>query len=299
MSDNARLPAAVTTSFMGPFTSDFPWPAPAKLNLFLHVTGRRADGYHELQTLFQFLDYGDSLFFQPRGDGIVQRIGGPAEVPENHDLSVRAARLLSEVSGARLGADIRIEKRIPLGGGLGGGSSNAATTLVALNRLWNLGLPLDELASLGLRLGADVPVFVRAQASWAEGIGDRLWPVELPEPWFLVVTPPVAVSTQDIFQAPELRRDQPRVELQDYLAGRTGNVCAAVTCARHPLVAQALQTLSAHGPARMSGTGASVFLALEDRTRALVLRDQMPAEWRAFVARGLNRSPLADIMRGL
>lgn len=282
-----------------PFNVEFAWPAPAKINLFLHITGRRDDGYHLLQTVFQFLDYGDSLYFQPRGDGICRRLDGNQDIPEDQDLTVRAARLLSEVSGAGLGADIRIRKRIPLGGGLGGGSSDAATTLVALNRLWNLGIPYDEIADLGLELGADVPVFVRAHAAWAEGVGDRLWPVELPEPWYLVITPPVSVPTAEIFTAPELQRDQAPVELADFKAGRTGNVCEAVTRARYPEVGAVLDWLSGHGKARMSGTGSSCFIALPSLREAERLRHSVPSQWQAFVAQGLNRSPLADIMRGL
>jgi len=284
---------------LAPFTHEFPWPAPAKLNLFLHVTGRRKDGYHELQTLFQFLDYGDSLFFVPRGDGQVLRQTALPGIAPDEDLAVRAAKLLGKLSGANLGADIRVEKRIPLGGGLGGGSSNAATTLVALNRLWNTGFTTAELAEIGLKLGADVPVFVRGLASWAEGVGERLSPVEMPEPWYLVIIPPVAVSTRDIFDAPELRRDCPRVTLDDYLAGRTDNVCEPVTTARYPGVRAALDWARQQGPARMSGTGASVFVPYAERALASAAQRSVPEGWKSFVARGLNRSPLTAIMRGL
>lgn len=277
---------------LGPFTAAFPWPAPAKLNLFLHVTGRRADGYHQLQTLFQFLEHGDTLFFTPRGDGVIRRLDGPAEIAEPDDLTMRAARAIQQASGCNLGADIRLEKRLPIGGGLGGGSSDAATTLVALNRHWNLGLPVDELAQLGLRLGADVPVFVRGLAAWAEGVGEQLRPVVLPEPWFLVVTPPVAISTAEIFAAPELRRDHPPVTMDDYLAGRTENVFEPVTCARHPQVRAALDALNRYAPARMSGTGASVFAAFAERSAARAAQETLPREWHSFVARGCNRSPL-------
>ena len=282
-----------------PFNVEFAWPAPAKLNLFLHVTGRRADGYHLLQTVFQFLDYGDSLYFAPRGDGVCRRVEGNYDIPDDQDLAVRAARLLSEISGAGLGADIRVRKRIPFGGGLGGGSSDAATTLVALNRLWNLGIPYDEIADIGLRLGADVPVFVRAQAAWAEGIGDKLWPIELPESYFLVVTPPVQVSTAEIFTAPELKRDQQAIDLAAFKAGEGINVCEAVTRVRHPQVAEVLDWLAPHGKARMSGTGASCFLAFDSLIEAERVRQEVPKHWQAFVGKGLNRSPLADIMRGL
>lgn len=282
-----------------PFSADFAWPAPAKLNLFLHIVGRRADGYHRLQTVFQFLDFGDSLYFTPRGDGVCQRLEGSESIPAESDLVVRAARLLSDFSGAGLGADIRVRKRIPVGGGLGGGSSDAATTLVALNRLWNLGVPFDEIAQLGLKLGADVPVFVRAHAAWAEGVGDRLWPIELPEPWYLVVTPPVEVSTAEIFSAPELQRDAAPIDIAAFKAGAGANVCEPVTRARYPAVGAVLDWLAPYGKVRMSGTGASCFIAFDSLRDAERVRHAVPREWQAFVARGLNRSPLADIMRGL
>ena len=282
-----------------PLTAEFPWPAPAKINLFLHVVGRRADGYHELQTVFQFLDHGDTLFFRPRGDGVCHRESGPAAIEEDQDLAVRAARLLSQASGCGLGADIRIEKRLPLGGGLGGGSSNAATTLVALNRLWNLGFTRDELANLGLKLGADVPVFIHGQASFAEGIGEKLSTLELPEPWFLLVTPPVSVSTREIFEAPELKRDTPRITARQFRAGSsTRNDCEPVTRARYPLVEEALQRLGKFAHARMTGTGSSVFAAFASRPEALMARAAMPAGWGSFIARGLNESPLARLRAG-
>ena len=280
-----------------PFTTEFPWPAPAKLNLFLHVTGRRPDGYHNLQTVFQFLDFGDSLFFVPRGDGVIRRTEGAAGIPEEQDLIVRAARAIKAASGAGLGADIALTKRIPIGGGLGGGSSNAATTLVALNRLWNLGFTTDELASIGLRLGADVPVFVRGLAAWAEGVGEHLRPLNLPEPHYLVLTPPVAVSTGEIFGAPELPRASEPITAEAFMAGAGQNDCEAVTCARYPQVREALDWLRRFGPARMSGTGASVFLPCPSRAEARTLQDQAPRHWHSFVAAGLNQSPLLGIMR--
>lgn len=282
-----------------PLTAEYPWPAPAKINLFLHIVGRRDDGYHELQTVFQFLDHGDTLFFRPRGDGVCVNLTPLEGVNPDHDLAVRAARLLSQASGCGLGADIRIDKRLPMGSGLGGGSSNAATTLVALNRFWNLGFTRDELANLGLRLGADVPVFVHGHASFAEGVGERLTTLELPEPWFLVVSPPVAVSTREIFEAPELRRDTPRITSRQYRAGSvTRNDCEPVTRARYPLVEQALQQLRKFAPARMTGTGGSVFAAFASRPEALMARAAMPAGWGSFVARGLNDSPLSRLRAG-
>lgn len=286
-------------SVADPFSSRFAWPAPAKINLFLHITGRRADGYHELQTLFQFLDWGDRLWFQPRGDGLCRRLEGPAEVDPEQDLVVRAARLLSQRSGAGLGVDIRIDKQIPLGSGLGGGSSDAATTLVALNRLWNLGLPPDELAALGLRLGADVPVFLRAEAAWAEGVGERLQAAAPEEGWLLLLCPPVAVSTAEIFSAPALRRDTAPIRPQDWRWEDSRNDCEPITSARYPEVAAALAWLRQRAPARMSGTGASVFGRFADPAAARAAAAEAPAAWRPRVVRGLNRSPLAAILRGL
>lgn len=282
-----------------PLTHEFPWPAPAKINLFLHVLGRRADGYHELQTVFQFLDHGDTLFFRPRGDGICQRETELEGVSQDQDLAVQAARLLSKASGCGLGADIRIDKRLPMGSGLGGGSSNAATTLMALNRLWNLGLTRDELCSLGLRIGADVPIFIHGQASFAEGIGERLTALTLPEPWFLVLTPPVHISTNEIFQSEELRRDTPRITARQFRAGSvTRNDCEPVTRARYPLVDEAMRCLGKFAPTRMSGTGASVFAAFASRPEALMARAAMPTGWSSFIARGLNESPLSRLRAG-
>ncbi len=280
----------------GAFTAAFAWPAPAKLNLFLHVVGRREDGYHELQSVFQFTDFCDRLYFVPRGDTEIRRLDGPAGIPAEQDLSVRAARLIQRASGCELGADIRIDKRIPLGAGLGGGSSNAATTLVALNRLWNLGFTIDELATLGLSLGADVPVFVRGQAAWAEGVGERLTPVKLAEPWYVIVVPAVQVSTAEIFSAATLQRDCAPITFDDFLAGAGSNVCEPVTVARHPDVGAALAALRQHGAARMSGTGASSFLSCTTREDAERIAAQLPAHWTKVVARGLNASPLRDAM---
>lgn len=282
-----------------PLTNEFPWPAPAKINLFLHVVGRREDGYHDIQTVFQFLDHGDSLFFRPRGDGICRRENVLPDIPEQDDLALRAARLLSQASGCGLGADIRIEKRLPLGSGLGGGSSNAATTLLALNRLWNLGLTADELASIGLRIGADVPIFIHGQASFAEGVGQHLTTLSLPEPWYLVVTPPQFVSTREIFEAEELRRDTARITARQYRAGSvTRNDCEPVTRKRFPLVDDALNRLGKYGAARMSGTGASVFAAFSSRPEALLARSAMPDGWSSFIARGLNESPMSRLRAG-
>ena len=275
------------------------WPAPAKLNLFLHITGRRADGYHNLQTVFQFLDYGDALHFTPRADGVIRAIHALPDVSAEHDLSVRAARLLQHETGTAQGVDIRLENHIPLGAGLGGGSSDAATTLVALNRLWRTHLAPDELARLGLQLGADVPVFVHGVAAWAEGVGDELAAVTLPEPWYVVVTPPCRISTAAIFSAPDLTRTSPPLTMRDFRTEQLSayrNDCEAAVCRRYPEVAEALARLAACAPARMTGTGSSVFTAfaheLQARTalESLAL-DRLPG-WRGLVAQGRNLSPL-------
>ncbi len=269
-----------------------PWPAPAKLNLFLHITGRREDGYHQLQTVFQFLDYGDLLYFSPRPDGRINRTNDLPGVPEESDLVVRAAKLLQQTSGCTQGADIQVNKYLPMGGGLGGGSSDAATTLIALNHLWSLGLPREALAQLGLQLGADVPVFVHGHAAWAEGIGEKLTDVELPEPWFVVLIPTVQVTTAKIFNDPELTRDCPPITIRDFLTGQGGNVCQPLVEKRHPAVAEALEWLGQHGKAMMTGTGACVFAAFEQEALAREVFSVRPQGWQGFVAKGCNRSPL-------
>ncbi len=271
-----------------------PWPAPAKLNLFLHITGRRDDGYHLLQSVFQFLDYGDELFFNLREDGEIQRLNALPGVPAEQDLVVRAARLLQLETGTSLGADIRVDKKLPMGGGLGGGSSDAATTLVALNQLWALGLDVKRLAELGLALGADVPVFVRGQAAWAEGVGETLTPVTLEEPWFVVIIPPVSVSTAEVFGDSQLTRDCPPITIRDFLSGRGTNVCEPVVRGHYPQVAEALNWLSPFAPARMTGTGACVFAAFGNESQARDVVSQLPEGWNGFFAKGRNRSPLLD-----
>ena len=271
------------------------WPAPAKLNLFLHVTGRRPDGYHELQTVFQLIDLADSLHFTPRTDGEVRRVGGPAEVPAEADLCVRAARALQAACGIeRRGADIRLEKRIPIQGGLGGGSSDAATTLVALNEIWGLRLAPSLLAELGAHLGADVPVFVLGRTAWGEGIGERLTPLELPEKHYAVVFPGVGMPTAEVFQAPELTRKTPETTIRGFLKAGGRNDCEPVVTGRSPEVRRALAWLAARGEARMTGTGSCVFAAFADRAAAAAALEGLPPEWRGFVARGLDRSPLQE-----
>lgn len=272
--------------------SDAPWPAPAKLNLFLHVLGRRPDGYHELQTVFQLIDLADELEVGVREDGRILRHGGPAGVPAEQDLVVRAARRLQAASGTRLGADLRVVKRIPLGGGLGGGSSDAATALVALDALWGTDLGEEALARLGLSLGADVPVFVHGRNAWAEGVGERLAPVELPQRWFAVIRPPVAVSTATVFQAAELTRNSPRITIRGFLEAGGRNDCEAVVVARHPEVRQALERLGRFAPARLTGTGSCVFAAFGAESEARAAVAGLPEGWQGFAVRGLARSPL-------
>ena len=272
---------------------DGAWPAPAKINHFLHVTGRRSDGYHLLQTVFQFLDFGDEILLSLRDDDRIT-LSADYKVPQGEDLVVRAARALRETAGRPLGADIEVRKRIPPGGGLGGGSSDAATTLTGLNRLWDLGLDRQALARIGLELGADVPVFVHGQAAWAEGVGEQLKAVALPEKWFLVVHPGCAVATAEIFHHPDLTRNSPAITIRAFLAGAGANDCEPVTRRLHPEVGAALDWLRTHGEARMSGTGSCVFAAFDSEEGARALHAQLPRAWTGFVARGLNRSPLLD-----
>lgn len=276
--------------------STITWLAPAKLNLFLHITGRRADGYHDLQTVFQFIDLADELRFSPRHDGQVQLRTNLPDVPAGDNLVVRAARLLLAETGTNLGVEIDLVKRLPMGAGLGGGSSNAATTLLALNQIWRLGLTREELSTLGLRLGADVPIFINGQASWAEGVGERLTPLQLAEPWYVVVMPPCQVSTRAVFSAPDLTRNSKPITIPDFLSGAGHNDCEPLVCRLYPEVARALSRLSEYGPARMTGSGACVFAAFEDEQHARrvarkIMQEQPPAE-HAFVARGMNESPL-------
>jgi len=272
------------------------WPAPAKLNLFLHVTGRRPDGYHELQTLFQLIDLNDTVAIRVTGDGRIERPAGPVGVDPDSDLTVRAAKALQAATGCKAGASLRITKRIPMGGGLGGGSSDAATVLLALNHLWGCGLSVDELARIGLPLGADVPVFVRGSSAWAEGVGERLEPIELPERWYVVIHPGVAVPTRDVFQSPELTRNSPVITIRAFFGpgGFSGsrNDCEPVVRARYPAVADALSWLEKFAPARLTGTGSCIFASFASAPDAERVAARVPDRWRAFVARGLNVSPM-------
>ncbi len=274
------------------------WPAPAKLNLFLHVIGRRADGYHLLQTVFHLLDWGDTVHLRPRADGVIRRASTLAGVAEHDDLVVRAARRLREhVGQPGLGADIAVDKRIPLGGGLGGGSSDAATVLVGLDRLWGLGLGNDVLAGLGLALGADVPVFVRGRSAFAEGIGEALTPLELTPTDYLVVDPGVGVPTGELFRAPELTRDMPPLTIRGFLSGEpTRNAFEPVVRARFPAVARVFDWLAPHGEPRLSGSGGAASMPVGSEGAGLVAA--CPAGMRAWIARGIDRSPLLTAAAG-
>lgn len=269
------------------------WPAPAKLNLCLRIIGRRADGYHDLQTVFRLLDWGDTVSIRVRDDGMIRRLGAVHNVAPDDDLAVRAARLLQRHAETRWGADIRVRKRIPMGGGLGGGSSDAATVLVALNVLWRTGLDEDALARLGHTLGADVPVFVRGHSAWAEGVGERLTPVVLPTRAYVIVDPGVHVSTATLFQAPELTRNAGAATISHFLDGRmTDNAFEVVVRNRCREVADALDWLGKFGRSRLSGSGGCVFLETDTRAQALDVAKRCPGTWSAFVAAGVNTSPL-------
>jgi 4-diphosphocytidyl-2-C-methyl-D-erythritol kinase len=274
------------------------WPAPAKLNLFLHILGRRPDGYHELQSCFQFVDLQDEISIRVREDGAIRRMLDIPGVTPEADLCVRAARALQAASGCRLGAEIGLLKRIPIGGGLGGGSSDAATCLVALNRLWGVHWPKEKLAAIGLKLGADVPVFVYGRVAWAEGVGERLTPLYPPdapaETNYLILKPNVSVPTAAVFQDPELTRNSAPITIHGFLASGGRNDCLGVVRRRYPEVAQALDWLSAYGSARLTGTGACVFLACETLERGREIVRELPPACEAYVTRGLNDSPLLE-----
>lgn len=275
------------------------YPAPAKLNLFLHVIGRRPDGYHLLQTAFRFIGCGDCLRFRVRADGVIARVNPLAAVPESDDLCVRAARALQEAGGTSLGADIELDKRLPLGGGLGGGSSDAATTLLALNHLWQTGLSRADLQGIGLTLGADVPVFVFGQSSFAEGVGELLQPIDLPPAWYVVLTPPVSVSTREIFAQAELTRNTKPIKLAAFSA-RAGlvNDLQPVVEKRYPEVTRHLAWLGQFGDARMTGSGACVFCSFTSEQAARNVMKALPGDMKGFVAAGLDRHPLKGLAEG-
>ena len=274
------------------------WPAPAKLNLFLNITGRRPDGYHQLQTVFALLAWGDQIRLRVREDGQVRRDGPSlAGVAEADDLAVRAALLLKRVANVAQGADIGVEKHIPAGGGFGGGSSDAATVLVGLNRLWNAGLDVDALAALGLQLGADVPVFVRGHNAWADGVGEQLTPIALAPAWYVVADPGVHAPTAGLFTDPHLTRDAPVAKIADFASGSLlGNAFEPVLRRREPAVEAAFAALSRIGRARLTGSGSGCFVAFATRAAAEQGLAQLPEELRAWVAAGVERSPLLDVL---
>jgi 4-diphosphocytidyl-2-C-methyl-D-erythritol kinase len=271
-------------------------PAPAKLNLMLRIVGRREDGYHLLQTVFQFIDYCDWIGLSSRSDGRIRLHTPLPGVPEAEDLTFRAALALRETVQIQAGVDIEVEKNIPMGGGLGGGSSDAATVLIGLNRLWQAGLSLAELKALGVRLGADVPIFIDGHSAWAEGVGEKLTPIDLPEAWYVVVVPQCHVATGKIFSAPDLTRDNKFIKIADFLAGHQENYCLPVVLGLYPEVGVALADLSRHAPARLTGTGACVFSAFDSERDARSAAEELSSRWSVFVAQGRNRSPLHQAM---
>ncbi len=268
------------------------YPAPAKLNLMLRVTGRRPDGYHSLQTVFRFIEFSDTLRFAVRQDGVIARVNNVVGVPASDDLTLRAARLLKQHSGARLGVDIELEKRLPLGGGLGGGSSDAGTALLALNRLWQVNWPRTRLQQLALELGADVPVFVFGESAVGEGLGQELTPLALPAAWYLVLIPPLGVATALVFQDPDLIRDSNPLTLSPFSVEAARNDLEPVVCRRYPEVARHLAWLKQFGAARMTGSGACVFAEFGSEAEAHAVLRRLPATMRGIVAKGLDRHPL-------
>ena len=284
--------------------------SPAKLNLFLHITGRRKDGYHELQTLFQLLDYGDTLHFSRRDDTAITLTPAIAGVAHDDNLIIKAALALKTYilaksatlnASALSGIDIQLDKKLPIGGGLGGGSSNAATTLVALNHLWQAGLNSEELCRIGVLLGADVPVFINGYSAWAEGIGEKLQPIELAQQWYLVIKPDCHVSTLDVFSREELTRDTPAIKVALFFEQGGKNDCQNVVCQEYPEVSKAIDWLSKFSDAKLTGTGACVFAAFsnEEDANTLLKKASAPAEdsaWTCFVAKGINRSPILSLL---
>ncbi|WP_305464752.1 4-(cytidine 5'-diphospho)-2-C-methyl-D-erythritol kinase [Photobacterium leiognathi] len=275
-----------------PFDVASQWPAPAKLNLFLYITGQRPNGYHDLQTLFQFVDYGDTLTITPRRDNQILLTPAIEGVKTEDNLIYRAAEALRQAANCDLGADIHIDKILPMGGGLGGGSSNAATTLVALNHLWQTNLSVDELAEIGLKLGADVPVFVRGTSAFAEGIGEKLQPAEPEEKWFLVAKPDISIATVDIFTHPDLPRNTEKRSLEALLRGVYENDCEKIVRSLNPEVDQALSWLLEYAPSRLTGTGACVFSEFNTQEEANAILKILPDWLHGFVAKGVNTSPL-------
>lgn len=278
-----------------PFDWSSDWPAPAKINLFLHVTGRRDDGYHRLQTAFRFLDLADTLRFTPRNDRTIERSNDLPGVPASQDLVIKAAQLLQSTCAIEQGVSVTLNKQLPLGGGLGGGSSDAATTLMALNRLWDCHLDTHALQALGLRLGADVPVFIHGKSCFAEGIGEQFFDIQIPPAWYLLVAPAISVPTQEIFNAPELVRDTSAIRPDEWRPGFGHNDMEPVAALRYPPVAATLSLLRALGSARMSGSGACCFAEFDTESAALAAQKQLPAGTVSFVTQGVDRHPLLPI----
>ncbi len=268
--------------------------SPAKINLMLHITGRRDDGYHELQTVFRLIGLYDQLTFSIREDGAITRHSKNSVVPEQDDLTVKAAQMLQRQYEVTSGVDILIDKQIPMGGGLGGGSSNAATTLMALNRLWQLGLSRIQLQAIGLQLGADVPLFIFGHNAWGEGIGERLTRLDLPESCYLIVHPNIFVSTAEVFSAQDLTRDCHPITIRAFLEGAGSNVCQPVAAKLYPPIQQAIDWLNQFSPARMTGTGACVFAAFDSAENANIVKSQLPERWSGYVAQGLETNPVTD-----
>ncbi len=268
------------------------WLSPAKINLFLHITGQRSDGYHELQTAFQFIDYCDLISVEVTQSPEVKLLNPIKGVDNADNLIIRAAKLLQHDANVSAGALISLDKRLPMGGGLGGGSSNAATTLVALNELWGCGYSKQSLADLGLSLGADVPVFINGHAAWAEGVGEILTPISPEEPWYLIVVPDCHVSTAEIFSDPELTRDCKSMTMSGFLSGEGRNVCEEVVKRAYPSVADVIEWLGIYAKPTMTGTGACVFASFNSKDEAEKVMGNLPSIWQAFVAKGCNVSPL-------
>ncbi|MDC8830561.1 4-(cytidine 5'-diphospho)-2-C-methyl-D-erythritol kinase [Alteromonas gilva] len=268
------------------------WPSPAKLNLFLHITGRNEDGYHQLQTLFQMLDYGDQLAFTPTDTGEIVLLNAMPGVKNEDNLIYRAAQLLKAYCNVPYGCDILIDKQLPMGGGIGGGSSNAATTLVALNHYWQCGLTVQELATIALKLGADVPIFVHGKTAFAAGVGEKITPVTLDKRTYLVVFPGIHISTAEVFGKPDLPRNSPPIDWQDYTFESTRNDCEKIVCKSAPEVANLLRWLLHYAPSRMTGTGACVFASFCDPEQAKAALHALPEKWTGFVANGMHTSPL-------
>jgi len=276
-------------------------PAPAKLNLFLHITGRRDDGYHLLQTVFQLLDYSDEITLDRQADRQIKRIKGLEQVPEESDLCVRAAKLIQQKTNSSYGVNISIKKSLPIGGGIGGGSSDAATVLLGLNKLWSCGLTVAELAELGLQLGADVPLFVEGYSAWAEGIGEALVPVKLKQKWYLVIHPNIFVSTAEIFADKSLTRDCETITIARFLECNTSdtdlvNVFEKVVRKKYPEIDHAINWLSQYSPARLTGTGSCLFAVFDEKKLAQQTLDKLPEQWQGFVAKGVNKSPLLSVL---